>query len=119
MAERLVGAARQAALRGLRGWTEVVDADAIHRTFHFSSFREAWAFMTELARLIEQAEHYPEIFLYEDRVEVRLTSRGPDPSDVGVITGRDVEMAHAIDALAPERDAARTPGRRATGAEVA
>ena len=38
MPERLVGAARKAALHQLHGWTEVEDRDAIRKTYHFGSF---------------------------------------------------------------------------------
>ena len=48
MAVRLHGAQRTAAIKQLAGWAEVEDRDAIRKTFHFGSFREAWAFMTEV-----------------------------------------------------------------------
>jgi 4a-hydroxytetrahydrobiopterin dehydratase len=109
MATRLDGAARQAALRSLRGWLEVPDADALHKTFHFSSFREAWGFLVQVALLCEQAGHYPEILNYIDRVEIRLMTQELDVSGAGALTEQDVELGRRIDALAPERDAARTP----------
>ena len=38
MVERLVGAARQAALREIHGWVEVEDRDAIRKSYHFGDF---------------------------------------------------------------------------------
>src|SRR4051812_22448936 len=75
MATRLESAARHQALRSLRGWLEVPDADALHKTFHFSSFREAWGFLIQVALVAEQMGHYPEILTYVDRVEIRLMTQ--------------------------------------------
>jgi pterin-4a-carbinolamine dehydratase len=44
MVDRLVGAARHAALRELKGWSEVEDRDAIRKSFHFSNFPPAQLF---------------------------------------------------------------------------
>ena len=41
MVERLVGAARQTALREIHGWTEVEDRDAVRKSYHFGDFSEA------------------------------------------------------------------------------
>ena len=51
MTERLTGEDRRVAIRELSGWNEVEDQDAIHRTFHFADFQEAFAFMTRVAFL--------------------------------------------------------------------
>jgi 4a-hydroxytetrahydrobiopterin dehydratase len=118
MARRLEGAERQQALRKLTGWIDVVDADAIRRVFHFSSFREAWGFLNEVARLAEKMDHYPEILSAQERVEIRLTTPAADDSEVGALTDRDVALAHAIDKLAPERDSAREPTRPSAGLEA-
>src|SRR6185437_5331468 len=45
MAERLVGAARHAALREVHGWSEVDDRDAIRKSYQFSDFSEAWGLL--------------------------------------------------------------------------
>jgi 4a-hydroxytetrahydrobiopterin dehydratase len=118
MARRLEGAERQRALRELPGWIEVVDADAIRRVFHFSSFREAWSFLTKVARRAEEMDHYPEILSVQERAEIRLTTPEADASEIGALTELDIALAHAIDELAPERDAAREPTRPAAGLET-
>ena len=78
---------------------EVLERDAIRKTFHFPDFSAAFAFMTQVALLAEKWAHHPEWFNDEGRVEIILFSR-----DVEGVTGRDIEMAHRIDQLAPAHD---------------
>ncbi len=99
MVERLIGAARQTALRELRGWNEVEDRDAIRKSFHFSDFSEAWAFLTRVALAAEKMDHHPEVFNVYNRVEIVLSTH-----DAGGLSERDIALARAIDELAPERD---------------
>jgi 4a-hydroxytetrahydrobiopterin dehydratase len=99
MVERLVGAARQAALRDLHGWNEVNDRDAIRKSYHFSNFSEAWGFLSRIALAAEKMDHHPEIFNVYNRVEIVLSTH-----DAGGLSERDVRLAQAIDELAPERD---------------
>jgi 4a-hydroxytetrahydrobiopterin dehydratase len=99
MVERLVGAARQAALRDLHGWNEVDDRDAIRKSYHFSNFSEAWGFLSRIALAAEKMDHHPEIFNVYNRVEIILSTH-----DAGGLSQRDVQLAQAIDELAPERD---------------
>ena len=98
-AERLVGAARQTVLRELHGWSEVEDRDAIRKSFHFSDFSEAWAFLSRLALAAEKMDHHPEIFNVYNRVEIALSTH-----DVGGVSERDISLAHLIDDLEPPRD---------------
>jgi len=99
MVERLVGAARQAALHELHGWSEVDDRDAIRKSYHFSNFSEAWGFLSRIALAAEKMDHHPEIFNVYNRVEIILSTH-----DAGGLSDRDVQLAQAIDELAPERD---------------
>jgi 4a-hydroxytetrahydrobiopterin dehydratase len=99
MVERLTAAARQTALRELGGWSEVEDRDAIRKSFHFSNFSEAWGFLSRIALAAEKMDHHPEIFNVYNRVELILSTH-----DAGGLSGKDVQLAHAIDELAPERD---------------
>ncbi|MGO8919548.1 MAG: 4a-hydroxytetrahydrobiopterin dehydratase [Stellaceae bacterium] len=103
MVERLVGAARKAAIKELHGWSEVEDRDAIRKTYHFGTFVEAWGFMSQVALIAERMDHHPEWFNVYNRVEVILTSH-----DAGGLSERDVRLAHAIDELAPPRDKERS-----------
>lgn len=99
MAERLTGAARQTALRELRGWSEVEDRDAIRKSFHFADFSEAWGFLSRIALAAEKMDHHPEIFNVYNRVEIVLATH-----DAGGVSELDARLAHTIDELAPERD---------------
>jgi len=96
MAEKLVGAARQAALDDLNGWAEVPGRDAIHKSCHFPNFSAAWGFMTRVALLAEKMDHHPEWFNVYNRVDIALTTH-----DAGGVTARDIELARRIDRLAP------------------
>ena len=97
MAKRLTGAERHDALRQLPGWSEVEDRDAIGKTFHFTDFNEAFAFMTRVALRAEKMDHHPEWFNVYNRVEIVLTSH-----DAGGVTERDAKLARFIDQVAPE-----------------
>lgn len=99
MVEKLVGAARQAALRELHGWSEVEDRDAIRKSYHFSDFSEAWGFLCRIALAAEKMDHHPEIFNVYNRVEIILATHDADG-----VSERDVRLAEAIDQFAPERD---------------
>jgi len=95
MAERLHGAQRTAAIKQLNGWAEVEDRDAIRKTFHFGSFREAWAFMTEVALIAEKMDHHPEWFNVYNKVEITLSTH-----DARGLSRRDIDLAKTIDKLA-------------------
>jgi 4a-hydroxytetrahydrobiopterin dehydratase len=99
MVERLVGAARHAALHELHGWVEVEDRDAIRKSYHFENFSEAWGFMSRTALIAEKMDHHPELFNVYNRVEIILSTH-----DVEGLSDRDIKLAHAIDEIAPERD---------------
>src|SRR3954463_10369098 len=99
MVERLDGAARQMAFRELHGWSEVEDRDAIRKSFHFSNFSEAWAFLSRIALAAEKMDHHPEVFNVYNRVEIALSTH-----DAGGLSERDIRLAHIIDELAPPRD---------------
>ena len=91
---RLTDAEREAALAALPEWALRKDALAIHRTFRFADFGEAFAFMTRVALLAEKADHHPEWSNVWNRVEITLTTH-----DAGGLSRRDVEMALAIDGM--------------------
>jgi 4a-hydroxytetrahydrobiopterin dehydratase len=102
MSQKLVGAARKTALHEIHGWAEVADRDAIRKTYHFGSFSEAWAFMSEVALLAARLDHYPEMFNSNNRVELILST-----NEVEALTDLDLAFARAVDELAPRRDRTR------------
>jgi len=95
MVDQLSEAERADALDGLPDWDYDESRDAITRIFVFGDFSEAFAFMTRVALLAEKADHHPEWSNVYNRVEILLTTH-----DAGGLSGRDIEMAEAIDALA-------------------
>lgn len=99
MVDRLVGAARHAALATLHGWSEVEDRDAIRKSYHFSDFSEAWAFLSRVALIAEKMDHHPEMFNVYNRVEIVLSTHDADG-----LSERDIASARAIDEVAPDRD---------------
>jgi 4a-hydroxytetrahydrobiopterin dehydratase len=94
MVEQLSEAERADALDGLPDWDYDEARDAITRTFTFADFSEAFAFMTRVALLAEKADHHPEWSNVWNRVEITLTTH-----DAGGLSGRDVEMAEAIEGV--------------------
>jgi len=72
-------------------WTE--QDDKLTKTFKFSDFQEAFAFMTRVAFLAEKLNHHPDWSNSYDTVKIQLTSH-----DVGgKVTDRDHKLAKAID----------------------
>jgi 4a-hydroxytetrahydrobiopterin dehydratase len=94
MVEQLSEAEREDALDGLPEWDYDEARDAITRSFTFKDFGEAFGFMTRVALLAEKADHHPEWSNVWNRVDVLLTTH-----DAGGLSGRDIEMAQAIDGL--------------------
>jgi 4a-hydroxytetrahydrobiopterin dehydratase len=95
MAERLSAEARKSALKGLPGWTEMPDREAITRTFAFRDFNEAFGFMCRAALVAEKTDHHPEWRNVYRTVEVVLATH-----DAGGVTALDIELATAMDAIA-------------------
>lgn len=96
-ADRLTRPAREDALRALaqNGWTLCDDRDAIAKTFTFSNFSEAFAWMTRVAMVAEKMDHHPEWFNVWNKVDVTLSTH-----DAGGLTELDMELAAFMDGLA-------------------
>lgn len=76
-------------------WQLSDDGLAITRQFKFADFRQAFAFMTQVALAAERADHHPEWSNVYNRVDMRLTTH-----DAGGLTERDFALAAAADAAA-------------------
>ena len=94
MIARLTDAERAELLARHADWQIEEGREAIVRTFRFADFSEAFAFMTRVALLAEQADHHPEWSNVYNRVGITLTTH-----DAGGISQRDADMAHAIEAM--------------------
>ena len=88
----------QEALKGLPErlphWRLSTDGLSISRTFVFTNFAQAFAFMTRMAEVSERLDHHPEWRNVYNRVEVTLTTH-----DAGGLTEKDVVWAEAADGL--------------------
>ncbi|GAB2475353.1 4a-hydroxytetrahydrobiopterin dehydratase [Algoriphagus taiwanensis] len=74
-------------------WTE--ENNRLKKTFTFSDFQEAFAFMTRVAFLAEAHQHHPNWSNVYNKVEIELTTH-----DAGnVVTEKDHKLAQAIDKL--------------------
>ena len=97
MIEALSEAERAEALDGLPDWDYEEGRDAITRTVQFADFIEAFGFMTQVALIAERMNHHPEWTNVWNRVDILLTTH-----DAGGLSGRDVELAEAIDTILEE-----------------
>ena len=85
----------KAGLAGLDGWAEVSGRDAISKSYTFADFAAAWDFMSQVAVKAERMDHHPEWFNVYNKVDVTLSTH-----DAGGVTGKDVELATFMDAVA-------------------
>jgi 4a-hydroxytetrahydrobiopterin dehydratase len=85
------------ALRGLPQWRYEAAERAIRREFRFGDFGAAFAFMTRVAIAAEKADHHPDWSNSWNRVAVALSTHS-----AGGVTGKDVELARAMDGFAAD-----------------
>lgn len=90
----LTDAERAALATTLPAWAQVDGGKAIHRSFRFKDFSEAWGFMARVALAAEQLGHHPDWSNVWNRVDITLSTH-----DAGGLTGNDVALAKAIEAL--------------------
>ncbi len=55
--------------------------------------------MNQVALIAEKMDHHPEWFNVYNRVEIVLTTH-----DVAGLSERDIQLARAVDEIAPQRD---------------
>lgn len=69
--------------------------NALHATFEFKDFIEAFGFMTAVAMLAEKQNHHPEWSNVWNKVHIKLTTH-----DAGnTVTEKDQKLSAAISAL--------------------
>ncbi len=81
-------------LKGLDGW-EAGDG-AIGKQYRFDTFPGAVAFVVAVGFSAEAANHHPDLDIRYNRVRVELSTHSE-----GGVTEKDLELAAAIEALAP------------------
>ena len=96
MTERLTDAARTDHLDPLlaNGWAMTGDRDAIHKTYTFRTFVDAFGFMTRAAIWAEKWNHHPEWSNVYKTVNVTLTTH-----DVDGLSDLDIKLARKLDDL--------------------
>ncbi len=85
----------KAMLAGLSGWGTLSARDAIGKSFSFKNFREAFAFMTEVAFEAEKLDHHPEWTNEYKRVDIVLSTHS-----VGGLSELDEKLAVKIEKAA-------------------
>ncbi|MBL9052321.1 MAG: 4a-hydroxytetrahydrobiopterin dehydratase [Tabrizicola sp.] len=98
---------RPAALAPLAetGWAAVSGRDAIRKIWKFRNFSEAWGFMSRAALVADKLNHHPDWTNKYNVVDVTLTTH----SSKG-LTQLDIDLAHAMDRLAPDAEIQRNHG---------
>ena len=81
-------------LKALSGWSS--DGTSLHRTLKYPSFPEAIAAVASLAIDCEEMNHHPDIDIRWRTVNLTLSTHSE-----GGITQFDIELAHKIEAHAP------------------
>jgi 4a-hydroxytetrahydrobiopterin dehydratase len=77
------------------GWAMVEGRDAIHKTYVFKNFVDAFGWMTRVAIWAEKWDHHPEWDNVYKTVNVVLTTH-----DVDGLSALDAKLARKMDALA-------------------
>lgn len=89
--EKIEKASLDTALEGLPGWS--LEGGKLHREFRFSSFSEAFAFMTRVAMDAHLLDHHPEWSNVYSVVTIDLVTHF-----TGGITNCDIDLASRINA---------------------
>ena len=92
----LDGAAVEAALSAPDGPQWEMAGGQLVKSVSCGDFARALAFVNEVGRLAEAANHHPDIDIRYSRVTLALVSH-----DAGGITNRDLDLARAIDGVTP------------------
>jgi len=74
-------------------WKE--ENNALHRSFEFKDFSEAFAFMTRVALAAEKMNHHPEWKNVYNKVTIKLNTH--DAGDI--VTEKDHKLSKLIDKL--------------------
>ena len=81
-------------LAELKHWQLSEDSHAIHRSFKFADFNEAFGFMTRVAIKAQEMDHHPEWSNVYGKVEITLSTHAAKG-----LTERDARLARFIDSI--------------------
>ncbi len=93
--QKLTDSEREALLAALPFWQQATGRDAIERSLTFKDFKQAWAFMSQVALAAEQLDHHTEWSNVYNRVQILLTTH----SCKG-LSALDEKLARQIDGFA-------------------
>lgn len=79
-------------LENFKNW--IFQENCICKTFVFTNFSEAMAFMVQVSMIAEKLNHHPDWSNVYNKVFIRLTTH-----DFGGVTDKDFALAAEIDAL--------------------
>ncbi len=79
-------------LKDLPGWE--FNENAIHTSFEFDDFKDAFSVMTRIAFEAERLNHHPDWSNVYNTVQISLSTH-----DAGGVTNQDFELARIIDEL--------------------
>ncbi len=79
-------------LKDLEGWE--YEDNAIHTSFEFDDFKDAFSMMTRIAFEVEKMNHHPDWSNVYNTLQISLSTH-----DAGGVTEKDFELAKIIDAL--------------------
>ena len=91
------------------GWAAVPGKDAIRKIWKFRNFSDAWGFMSRAALTAEKLNHHPEWRNVYNLVDVTLTTH-----DCKGLSRLDIDLAKAMDRMAPEAEIQRNHGEPIT-----
>ena len=94
MVRKLDEAERAALFARFPDWKPEPARDGMTRRFQFDDFAQAFGFMASVAIIAEKMDHHPEWSNVYNRVDILLTTH-----DAEGLSGRDVALAEAIEAL--------------------
>ncbi len=80
----------QEQLKNLEGW-EYLD-NAIHTTFEFNNFKDAFSVMTRISFEAEAQQHHPDWTNVYNKLQISLSTH-----DAGGVTNKDLKLAKTID----------------------
>lgn len=83
----------------LTGWKKIDGRDAIHKTFKFKDFDEAWWFMSDMAQYAKEVNHHPEWQNIYDIVDVTLSTH-----DIGGLSDLDIRMAYKMNSIVGQKE---------------
>lgn len=89
---RLTDVEIKAMLAAMPGWSLMHAREAIGKSFKFANFREAFAFMTEVALYAEKIDHHPEWTNVWNRVDIVLSTHSANG-----LSALDEKLAKAIE----------------------